>query len=222
MCGRYTLRKPAKQIAEAFAVSNELPLEAHFNIAPTQTVAAIRVDPQDQQRHLTMLRWGLVPAWADDPAIGNRTINARSETVATKPSFRTAFRRRRCLIPADGFYEWQKQGTKKQPYLIGVGDGDLFAFARLWEEWERQGELIESCTILMTEANQLMRPIHERMPVILCPADYDLWLDPQTQDSSKVQPLLRPYPETGMFAWPVSSWVNNARHDDSGCVEQLA
>lgn len=188
MCGRYTLRKPTKKIAEAFAVYDEFPLEPHFNIAPTQMVAAVRVDQQEHQRHLALLRWGLVPAWADDPTIGNRMINARSETVATKPSFRAAFRRRRCLILADGFYEWQKQGTKKQPYLIGLGDGDLFAFAGLWEEWEREGEVIKSCSILTTEANELMRPIHERMPVILFPADYDLWLDPQVQDSGRVQP----------------------------------
>ena len=175
-----------------------------------------------RKRHLAMLRWGLVPTWADDPAIGNRMINARSETVATKPSFRAAFRRRRCLIPADGLIEWQKQGDRKQPYLIGVGDGDLFAFAGLWEEWERGGEVIESCSILTTEANELMRPLHERMPVIIRPADYDLWLDPQVQEGSKVQPLLKPYPETEMFAYPVDPWVNNVRHNDSRCVERVA
>ncbi len=171
---------------------------------------------------MPLLKWGLVPFWTDDPAIGNRMINARSESVATKPSFRAAFRYRRCLIPADGFFEWQKAGKHKQPFLIGVGHGELFAFAGLWEDWERDGEIIQSCTILTTEANELMRPIHDRMPVILHAADHELWLDPSVQDGGKVQNLLRPYPVDEMTAVPVSTWVNDPRHQDERCVQQVA
>lgn len=173
-------------------------------------------------RELAFLRWGLVPSWADDPAIGNRLINARSETVAEKPSFRTAFKRRRCLIPADGFFEWKKEVKHKQPYLIGVEQDGPFAFAGLWEDWERDGEVIESCTILTTTANDLMRPLHERMPVILTAKDYDLWLDPSVQDAAAVLPLLQPYPAGEMFAYPVSTWVNDPKHEDPRCVERLA
>jgi putative SOS response-associated peptidase YedK len=152
----------------------DVPLKPRFNIAPTRMVAAVRVDPHMKRREMPLLKWGLVPFWADDPAIGNRMINARSETVASKPSFRAAFRYQRCLIPADGFYEWQKAGKHKQPFLISVGHDDLFAFAGLWEDWERNSEIIQFCTILTTEAIELMRPIHDRMPVILHAADYEL------------------------------------------------
>jgi putative SOS response-associated peptidase YedK len=222
MCGRFTLRKPSKEIAESFGLFEEMTLKPHFNIAPTQMVAAVRVDPHRKQREMTLLKWGLIPHWADDPAIGNRMINARSETAASKPSFRAAFRYRRCLIPSDCFYEWQKVGTKKQPYLIGVGKDELFAFAGLWEDWEREGQIIQSCCILTTDANELMKPIHDRMPVILHRQDYDLWLDPGIQNGSKVQHLLRPFPETEMFAYPVSTWVNSPSHDDARCVEKVA
>ncbi len=222
MCGRFTLRKPSREVAEAFRLFEDVPLKPRFNIAPTQKVAAVRVDPQKMRREMPLLKWGLIPFWADDPAIGDRLINARSETAASKPSFRAAFRYRRCLIPVDGFFEWQKAGKHKQPYLIGLGRGVLFAFAGLWEDWERNGEVIQSCTILTTEANNLMRPIHERMPVILHPKDYELWLDPGIQDGSKVQHLLRPYPDAEMFTYPVSTWVNDPRHEDEGCVQQVA
>ena len=224
MCGRFTLRKPSREVAEAFRLfeGEDMPLKPLYNIAPTQMVAAVRVDPQTKRREMPLLKWGLVPSWADDPSIGNRMINARSETVATKPSFRAAFRKRRCLIPADGFFEWKKDGKHKQPYLIGVGQGDLFAFAGLWEAWERDGEVIQSCTVLTTEANDFIRSVHDRMPVILHRQDYDLWLDPGVQDGGKVQHLLRPYQDAEMFAVPVSTWVNDPRHEDERCVEKVA
>jgi putative SOS response-associated peptidase YedK len=150
-----------------------------FNVAPTQPVAAVRVVPGGQERELVELRWGLIPSWADDPKIGYRMINARSETAATKPSFRSAFKVRRCLVVADGYYEWQKRDGAKQPFYIHMQGGKLFAFAGLWERWvPPDGEAIESCTILTTDANELTKPIHDRMPVIVDPPDFGQWLDP--------------------------------------------
>jgi putative SOS response-associated peptidase YedK len=146
------------------------------------------------------MRWGLIPAWADDTSIGNRLINARAETVSTKPAFRQAFRYRRCLIPADGLYEWKKEGNKKKPVYIGRKDGEPFAFAGLWEEWEREGEIIETFTIITTEPNELMAEYHDRMPVILDRKDYDLWLNPEVQDPKMLELLLRPCPSEELTA----------------------
>ena len=161
------------------------------------------------------LHWGLVPSWADDPKIGNRMINARAETAADKPSFRTAMRRRRCLIVADGFYEWQTIGKRRQPMYIHMRDGRPFAFAGLWESWEgADHSALESCTILTTSANDLVRPIHDRMPVIIAPADYARWLDPAVQQAEPILPLLRPYPAEEMEAYAVSTRVNSPARDD--------
>lgn len=225
MCGRYTLKTPGKAIADLFGLASQPTLQPRYNIAPTQPVPIIRVlrtNPETKQRELVPLRWGLVPSWADDPAIGNRFINARAETVADKPSFREAFRQRRCLVPADGFYEWKKEGTKKQPVYIRRKDGQPFAFAGLWEEWERQGEVIESCAIITTHANELMAEFHDRMPVILQPQDYALWLDPEVQDPTLLEPLLRPCPSEEMEVYLVSRLVNDPRNEDPNCVERLA
>jgi putative SOS response-associated peptidase YedK len=227
MCGRFTLRTPVKDVAAAFDVPAEgladsLPLFTHFNIAPTQQVVAVRADPSSGSRQLVPLRWGLVPSWADDPAIGNRMINARADTVASKPSFRAAFKSRRCLIAADGFYEWQKRGASKQPYFIGLRDEGPFAFAGLWERWRRDDQTIESCTIITTEANELMRPLHDRMPVILPREDYASWLDPRPDRGEALQKLLQPYAPARMTAYPVSTIVNNPRNDVPQCIEPLA
>ncbi len=222
MCGSYTLKTPGKLLADLFGLAEEPPLQPRYNIAPTQPVPIIRVlrvNPSTKQRELVPLRWGLVPSWADDPAIGNRMINARAETVASKPAFRGAFKYRRCLIPADGFYEWKKEGSRKQPLYIRRKDGQPFAFAGLWEDWEREGEVIQSCAIITTEANDLMSEFHDRMPVILNPRDYDLWLDPDVQDPTLLEPLLRPYPSDEMEVYPVSRLVNDPRHEDPKCVE---
>jgi putative SOS response-associated peptidase YedK len=224
VCGRFTLRASGERLAEAFGLSAQPSLFPRYNIAPTQAVPVIRVlraNPGTKERELVPLRWGLVPSWADDPAIGNRLINARSETVADKPSFRGAFRHRRCLIPADGFFEWRKEGKVKQPVYVQRRDGQPFAFAGLWEEWEREGEVIESCAIITTAANDLMAEFHDRMPVILDPKDYDLWLDPQVQDPRLLEPLLRPYSSGELVAHPVSQMVNNPRNEGPGCVEPL-
>ena len=222
MCGRYTLRAPGKVVADHFGLAEEPRLRPRYNIAPTQPVPvirALRANPQTGQRELVPLRWGLVPSWADDPSVGNRMINARAETVADKPAFRGALRHRRCLVPADGFYEWRKEGTKKQPVYVRRKDGLPFAFAGLWERWEREGEVIESCAILTTGANDLMAEFHDRMPVILDPEDYGLWLDPEVQDPGLLGPLLKPYPGDETEVYPVSTLVNNPRHEDPRCVE---
>jgi len=221
MCGRYTLRTPVETLAEEFGISDPLPeIPTRYNIAPTQEVAAVL--EEDEERKLEMLRWGLIPSWADDPAVGNRMINARSETAAEKPSFRTAFRKRRCLILADGFYEWQKTNGGKQPYYIRMKNGSPFAFAGLWESWDKYGGEIRSCTILTTDANEMVREVHHRMPVILPPETYDLWLDPDMRETELLLDLLRPYPDDGMEAYPVSRFVNSPSNDDERCIESVA
>ena len=194
----------------------------NYNVAPSQEVAAI-VEGGGGERRLELLRWGLIPAWADDPGIGSRMINARSETAAEKPSFRKAFKERRCLIPADGFYEWQKTNGGKQPYHLKMRDGRLFAFAGLWESWkgDEEGE-IRSCTILTTDANDLVGEVHHRMPVILPPETYDLWLDPAVREAEQLLSVLLPYPTEDMEAYPVSRRVNNPSNDEPGCVESVA
>jgi putative SOS response-associated peptidase YedK len=220
MCGRFTLRTSAKVLGELFALS-ELPvLEPRYNIAPTQPVPAVRLAPGGEQREMTWLRWGLVPSWAEDPAIGNRLINARAETAAEKPAFRSAFRQRRCLIPADGFYEWQRQPGGKTPYFIGLRDNQPFAFAGLWERWQAAGgQVLETCTLLTTQANTLVQPVHDRMPVIVPAAEYERWLDPSLHDPALLQPLLRPYAPEEMTAYPVSRWVNDPKHEDARCMQ---
>jgi putative SOS response-associated peptidase YedK len=216
MCGRFTLRSSPRAVAEAFGLA-EFPLfEPRYNIAPTQPVAAIRL--QNGRRQLSFLQWGLIPSWADDPSIGNRMINARAEGVADKPSFRSAFKKSRCLIVADGFYEWQKVGKAKQPYYIRLQDERPFAFAGLAEHWRRGDQSIDSCTVITTEANELMADIHDRMPVILSPDDYEFWLDPEFQGKEKLLSLLRPFPADELTAYPVSAIVNSPRNEKAECV----
>jgi putative SOS response-associated peptidase YedK len=219
MCGRFTLRSSGEAVAEAFGLPEVPDLLPRFNIAPGQPVAVVRQKQQAQGRELALLRWGLVPAWADDPSLGHRLANARSETAATKPSFHRAFRSRRCLVVADGFYEWQRAGGRKQPYFVGLQGDRPFGLAGLWERWDKHGEPVESCTILTTDANELMRPIHERMPVIVPPDQYGLWLDPRFEDTKKLAKLLRPFPAEGMLAYRVSTLVNNPKNDGPQCVE---
>jgi putative SOS response-associated peptidase YedK len=221
MCGRFTLRVPASVVAEQFALFEVPPFTARFNIAPSQPVPVIRLVPDESapQRQLVWLRWGLIPSWAKDKTIGNRLINARAETVAEKPSFRAALRRRRCLVAADGFYEWQREGKRKQPYYIRLRDDRPFAFAGLWEAWEgADATAVESCTLLTTSANELMRPIHDRMPVILAADAYGPWLDAALQKPEQVLPLLQPYPSEAMIAYPVSTLVNSPASDVPQCI----
>lgn len=212
MCGRFTLAAPGEQVAQQFQLAEVPDLAARYNIAPTQQVAAVRV--AGTGRELSLFRWGLVPSWAKDPSVGSRMINARSETVAEKPAFRTALRQRRCLIPADGFYEWQVREGGKQPFHIRLVTGEPFALAGLYEHWQApDGTWLHSCTILTTEANELMRPLHDRMPVIIAPDQHAVWLDPDLRDAGPLQALLAPYPAELMVATAVSRAVNRVGND---------
>lgn len=209
MCGRFTQTASAPELARAFGVAEVPPVKPRYNIAPTQDILTVRGTPDG--REALYLKWGLVPSWAKDVAIASRLINARSETVESKPSFRDAFKRRRCLIVADGFYEWDKKGDgKKQPYYLSLRDGRPFAFAGLWERWQSpDGKPLDTCTILTTTANHALAPIHDRMPVILHPADHDLWLTAGERQSDELQALLAPYPAEEMTSHPVSPLVNS-------------
>lgn len=233
MCGRYTLTDPGAELLRHFQLDALPPdYSPRYNIAPTQPVVAVIAD--EKGRRAGYLRWGLIPRWAKDPAIGSRMINARAETVAEKPSFRTALRRRRCLLPADGFYEWQVRNGRKQPVRFTASKGGLFAFAALWESWRPKSvtpprqtgtaspdEVIHTCTIITTDANEFVRPVHHRMPVILHPDDYDLWLDRDIQDPEAVLPLLKSAPEGALQMYDVSVFVNSARNESPRCIAPL-
>lgn len=217
-----------EQFELGLEAARQLPLfEPRYNIAPTQDVLAVRVDAEVGEREAAALRWGLIPSWAKEPKSGPPMINARAETVAEKPTFRTAVRRRRCLIPADGFYEWQKLGAganrgKKQPFYIHRGDDRPFAFAGLWESWsamENRPLVIESCTIITTSANRALAALHDRMPVILAESDYALWLDPIVDDPGDVAHLLAPCGDEELVAEPVSTHVNRVANDDPQCIQ---
>ena len=217
MCGRYSLTTPVEGIRRLFDFAALPNLPARYNIAPTQPAPVVRRGG-DGRRELALLRWGLVPSWAKDASIGSRLINARAETVADKPAFRAAFKSRRCLVVADGFYEWRKLGDGKQPYRITLADGGPFAFAGLWERWApAAGEAIESFAIVTTDANPRLRPIHDRMPVILDPAGHETWLD----GGPAALTLLRPFPGDALAVHAVDRRVNNPRHDDPACIAPL-
>ena len=223
MCGRYSLTATAKKLAETFVDYADVPADMppRYNIAPSQPIAVIA---NNERHQVEFFQWGLIPSWAKDPKIGNRMINARSETLAEKPSFRTAYRRRRCLVLADGFYEWRRNPDKsKTPMYIQLEDQAPFAFAGLWEVWHSpQADTILSCTILTTEPNDLMTSIHNRMPVILPRDAYAQWLDPNEQKPDQLQLLLKPYPAEEMIAHPVSTVVNNPSNDVPTCVQPVA
>lgn len=213
MCGRFTQTHSASELAAIFDLEEVPEWQPRYNIAPTQMIPAI-VEPH----HFKPLRWGLIPAWAKDPSIGAKLINARAETVSEKPSFRDAFQRRRCLIVADGYYEWKKQAGKKQPFYFRLTSGQAFAFAGLWEHWNSPtGETVETCTIITTAANELAATVHDRMPVILSETEYDRWLDPNFQSA---QALLHPYASEQMLSYPVSPSVNRPSHDTPDCITE--
>ncbi len=222
MCGRFTLTATPDAVARDFELDEIPRLEPRFNIAPGQGVATIHALPEGE-RVLVLRRWGLVPRWARDPKIGSRLINARSETVAEKPSFRDAFRRRRCLVPADGFYEWAAAPSgPRQPWYIGLSGQVCFGIAGLYESWEGPGgERIDSCVLLTTQANERLRPIHARMPVILAAEDFGPWLDPGISEPARLTPLLRSYPDEAIELRPVSRRVNRPEHDDPTCIAPL-
>ncbi len=223
MCGRYAIYGPisrANRDSIEF-LGEEVTFQPTYNAAPTQSLPVLRT--AGGGRELGLLRWGLVPSWAKDPAIGARMINARSETAAEKPAFRAAFRRRRCLVPMCGFYEWQKSAGPKVPHHVRLLNAEIFAAAGLHEHWPgRDGaDPIESYTILTTSANEMMRALHDRMPVILHERDYEAWLDPDNDDTEALAALLVPFPAEEMRAWPVSTRVNNARNDGPALIEPV-
>lgn len=220
MCARYNLRATPHQLIEIFQLLREPVVTPRFNIAPTQQIAVVR--RVDKHRELSMMRWGLVPSWSKDVKAGPPLVNARGDTVATKPAFRSAFKKRRCLVPASGFYEWQKgDGKTKQPFHIHLKREPLFAFAGLWECWKGGSEPLESATIITTDANELMLPIHDRMPVILPEEAYETWLDPDV-DAKRLESLLRSFPATEMVADPISTVVNNVRNETPAVLEASA
>jgi putative SOS response-associated peptidase YedK len=217
MCGRFTLRAPPTDLAEYFDLAEVPDLVPRYNVAPTQLVGAVRV--VSGARHWAFLRWGLIPFWAKDPKIGNTLLNARGETIATKPAFRAAFKSRRCLIAADGFYEWQRQGKVKQPFHFHLRSNGPLAFAGLWEEWETpEGMRLESCTIATTSASAVVAPVHERMPVILPRETFGAWLNPAST-VEELQALLAPYPGDDLQATPVGQTVNSAKNEVPACLE---
>lgn len=221
MCGRYNLITDAQALIDFFEVANGLEIQPRYNIAPSQNIVAVR--QQNDERQLAWFHWGLIPFWAKDKSIGNHMINARAETVADKPAFRAAFRKRRCLIPATGFYEWKAVNGRKQPYNIRIGDEKLFAFAGVWEHWApKHGKPIESCSIIVTEANEAVASIHDRMPVILHPDNYQAWLDPDYQDNAVLTAMLKPCPSRWINAYPVSTHVNKPQNDDEACIAPLS
>jgi putative SOS response-associated peptidase YedK len=223
MCGRFTITFTPDDIREFFGLPEVPGFDNRYNVAPSQDVPAIRVE--EGKRRLVFLHWGLIPFWADDPKIGYRTINARSESVHKAPAFRAALRRRRCILPAGGFFEWLKKGKEKQPYYIYRRDGRPMAFAGLWDHWEGKdkGEpkTIESCTIITTTSNDLVGKLHNRMPVILEEKDFDLWLDPEVKEVPSLRELLRPSPSDILRMHPVSSYVNKPQNEGEECVEPV-
>jgi putative SOS response-associated peptidase YedK len=223
MCGRYRLSAKERYLRDHFGLEEDPAWMPRWNIAPTQPVAAIRQDAKEPKRTFGLLRWGLIPYWAKDPFIGFKTINAMSETAAEKPAFRDALRRRRCLIPADSFYEWEKIGPKeKQPYNFGMIDDSVFGFAGLWERWrDPAGNVVETCSILTVKPNSLVADVHDRMPAILRAEDYDLWLDPGVTDAARVTDCLKPFDARLMKKYPVSSRVNHPANDDEECAREI-
>ncbi|MBZ5651457.1 MAG: SOS response-associated peptidase [Acidobacteriia bacterium] len=218
MCGRYRLSRRKELLAQHFSADfADMDWEPRYNIAPTQPVPVVRRGYTGTLR-ASLMRWGLIPSWAADPAIGARTVNARSETVASKPSFRESLQKRRCLVPADGFYEWQRGARGKQPFCFEVGDGEIFAFAGLWDNWRGpDGQAIETCTILTTTPNDLLAGVHDRMPVILAPEHHDRWLDPSLRDAATAVTLLNPFASHLMRRYPVSMRVNLVANDGPEC-----
>jgi putative SOS response-associated peptidase YedK len=221
MCGRFTLKTSPARIARLLGLKSVPDFEPRYNIAPSQPVLAVRLEPERGEREAAFLEWGLIPSWAKEPGIGNKLANARADTVAEKPAFRSAFKKRRCLVPADGFYEWQAGPGGKTPYYFRMKDEGLFAFAGLWERWQQGAEPVESCTLITTEANGVVGPVHDRMPVILDSESFARWLDPE-QGVTALRAMLAPLPDDWLTAHPVSKLVNNPRNEGPKCIEEAA
>lgn len=222
MCGRFAFYSPREAVQDTFGVALPLPVEPRYNVAPSQFVVALR-GGEGNALEPAVLRWGLVPSWAKDPAIGNRMINARAETVHEKPSFRSAFRRRRCVVLADGYYEWRAAGGRKMPYFIVMRDRRPFAMAGLWERWrDAEGKELESCAVITTVAEEGMKVLHDRMPVILSPADAACWCGPGGDDRDAARELLANNANAALVYWPVSTEVNNPRNEGPALIESVS
>lgn len=222
MCGRYRLTR-ANKLSERFDIDSIEELSPRFNIAPTQMVAVVRQDSEKPKRFGSRMKWGLIPFWAKDASIGYKMKNARAETIAEKPAFRDTLKKRRCLIPADGFYEWQKNGKTKTPFCFTMADDSILAFAGIWEQWKNpEGELVETCSIITTTPNTLLADVHDRMPVIVPDDAYDLWLDPGFQKTDAICDLLKPFNAELMKRYEVSTRVNLVKNDDPACAERVA
>lgn len=223
MCGRFALNDNPKKFAVHFELSGDPTLLPSWNIAPSTRIATITTD-EVGGRNLRSMKWGLIPAWAKDATIGNKLANARGETVAEKPSFRSAFKYHRCIIPASGFYEWKTDKGIKFPWYVSLKSGDPMAFAGLWQTWQpKDGETIETCCIITTSANSIMQPIHDRMPVILDHDQWDAWLSPKVREANQLLPMIQPHDSDSMQAWPVSRELNRAGlRNDAGLIEPIA
>ncbi len=220
MCGRYTLTKPGKAIQSHFSFMDiKVPHQERYNIAPTQTAPVVIL--LEDHLELCQMRWGLIPSWAKDEKFGSRLINARSETIREKPSFKASFKTKRCLIPADGFIEWENTVDGKQPHYITLSNNDLFAFTGIWSEWKKDGGLIWTFSIITTHCNSLLQPIHPRMPVILSPENYSTWLD-ATSEVNALQSLLVPFPAQAMKQIKISREINSAKNDRAECLRPPA
>ncbi len=219
MCGRYRLSRRKEIIEEHFETADwQDDWAPRYNVAPTQPIPVIRQHPKEPVRELSLMRWGLIPSWSKYSSVAARMINARSESAATKPAFRDPLKFRRCLIPADGFYEWAKTTKGRQPYCFEVGDGELFAFAGLWDRWkDPSGNWIKTCSILTTTPNAVTAAVHDRMPVILDPENYEVWLDPGMRSTDAASDLLKPFDARLMRCYPVSSRINSVANDDEEC-----
>jgi putative SOS response-associated peptidase YedK len=221
MCGRYAITTAPQAMRRLFAYANEPDFPPRYNISPTQPIPIVRL--VDGQRFLALVRWGLIPSWVKDPREFSLLFNARGDSVLDKPAFRAAMRRRRCLVPADGFYEWQQDGARKRPHFVRLRDGGPMAFAGLWETWMGpNGEELESAVIITTDANRLLRPVHERMPVIVPPEAFDLWLDCARADAELAAALLAPAPEALLEAYEVSPAVSRAANDSPDLIAPLS
>jgi putative SOS response-associated peptidase YedK len=223
MCGRYRLSRRKQLVEEYFDCGpSDNDWSPRYNIAPTQYIPVIRQNSKEPVRELSLMRWGLIPSWAKDSSIAAKMINARSETAATKPAFRDPLRFHRCLIPADGFYEWVQTGKSKEPFCFEIMEGELFAFAGLWDGWkDPNGNWIRTCSILTTTPNAVTSAVHDRMPVIVDPDSYDLWLDPGMTDAQIVSELLKPYDAKSMRSYPVSMRINHVANDDEACSQPV-
>jgi putative SOS response-associated peptidase YedK len=222
MCGRLTVNSQAQYIAEFFAALNCSDVPKSYNISPTQALPAVRIDPENGRRTLIDLHWGLIPFWAKDIKIANKLINARSETLSEKPSFRAAYKYRRCILPVDGFYEWKREGNAKQPFYFKSPKDEPLPFAGLWESWTSpEGSEILSCAIITTEANDLMQPVHHRMPAMVMPEHRDAWLDPKFYDKDALREVTRSPADDLLTCYPVSKFVNYSGNDGEKCIEPL-